>query len=72
MTKNKTVMRQLLDYLEKDDRINSNANIYKKFLEEEKKQIIEAREDGFMAEVLNGRPIVSNEDYYNQRYNINV
>jgi hypothetical protein len=63
----KTAMQELIEYLEKDYYINELTNFDKdkiKFLEKEKKQIIEA-----INTWCSDDNILTPEQYYNQTYN---
>lgn len=74
MSKEQTAMRQLINKINNDKDYSLPmkkhlTDIATGLLEIEKQQIIDAREDGFMSEVLNGRPIISNETYFNNKFN---
>jgi len=63
---NKTAMRKLLDYLEEDDRINSNAKVYQDALEEEKKQLIDAA--NWDSKSISENGVAMGEKYYQSTY----
>ena len=66
----KTAIQQLIERLEEED-INVPFLIKSVYIEKEKKQIIEAHEEGFYSPPFKKSRRGEAEEYYNQTYNQN-